>query len=160
MGYADAAKRPQELARDQRLLELEYREQPNDPFTLFNLGSIYHERRQPEAALPLLRQSIALSHPTDSIVHKLFALVAQCHRELQQPDEALQGCREGLTHYPNDAELLFFAGLLHADLPSQGTIVAVTHGGPIEALLGTLNHRPMPEWLKCVPSCGTITPIW
>src|SRR6185437_11193453 len=43
VGYIDQAFRRTKIARDLRLLELEKAEQPNDPFTLFNLGSVYNE---------------------------------------------------------------------------------------------------------------------
>ena len=68
-------------------------EQPDDPFTLFNLGCSFHELGQFEKALPHLRRSLELSHPRDSIVRKLYALVAQCHRRPGQEGEALAACR-------------------------------------------------------------------
>ena len=37
-------------------------------------------------------------------------------------------------------------------LPTSGTIVAVTHGGPIMALLGTLQGLQADEWLHLAPS--------
>src|SRR5262249_18032576 len=52
-----------------------------------------------------------LSHPGDSIVRKLYALIAQCHRQLGQNAEALAACQQGRQHYPDDIELLFLEGL-------------------------------------------------
>jgi broad specificity phosphatase PhoE len=37
-------------------------------------------------------------------------------------------------------------------LPGAGTILAVAHGGPIMALLGTLRGLPPDEWLHLAPS--------
>ncbi len=44
-GYADVALRERKLERDARILEAELRERPDEPFVLFNLGSIAIERR-------------------------------------------------------------------------------------------------------------------
>jgi tetratricopeptide (TPR) repeat protein len=115
-GYQDAALRGRKLERDLRLLRLENDEHPDDPFTLFNLGSVYQELRQPADALPLLRRSLERSHPADSIVRKLHALVAQCYRQLRQLPEARAACRAGLRYYPEDTELLFLEGVVQREL--------------------------------------------
>jgi hypothetical protein len=54
----------------------ELEDRPNDPFVLFNLGAIAVERRAWTEALDFVRRSLAGSAPTDSIVRKLFALMA------------------------------------------------------------------------------------
>jgi tetratricopeptide (TPR) repeat protein len=112
VGYQGPDLRRRKLQRDLRLLRLEEKEQPGDPFTLFNLGAVCHELGRATEALPYLRRSLERSQPGDSIVRKLFALIAQCHRRLRQTSEALAACREGRRHYPEDAELLFLEGLL------------------------------------------------
>jgi glycosyltransferase involved in cell wall biosynthesis/Flp pilus assembly protein TadD len=111
-GYQDAALRRRKLDRDLRLLRLEDQEHPDQPFTLFNLGSVYQELGRHAEAIPLLRRSLALSRPADSIVRKLYALLAGCHRALGQAEEALRACREGLGVCPGDPELLFVQALL------------------------------------------------
>lgn len=42
----------------------------------------------------------------------------------------------------------------YTDLPTTGAIVAITHGGPIAALLGTLGQRPAAEWPQLISRCG------
>jgi GT2 family glycosyltransferase/predicted Zn-dependent protease len=111
VGYADPALRGRKLERDLRLLRLELAERPDDPFTLFNAGSVSNELGKPADAIPALRRSLELSHPSDSIVRKLYAMIAQCHRRLGQAPEALAACKEGRRHYPEDAELLFVEAL-------------------------------------------------
>lgn len=106
-GYQDRALRGRKLERDLRLLKMENQEQPDDPFTLFNLGSVCQEQGRLAEALAALRRSLALSQPADSIVRKLYALIAQCHRQLGQPAEALAACQGGRRFYPDDVELLF-----------------------------------------------------
>ena len=46
-GYEDSAVRRRKTERNLRLLELEYAEQPEHPFTLFNLGWAYPGRSEP-----------------------------------------------------------------------------------------------------------------
>jgi GT2 family glycosyltransferase/tetratricopeptide (TPR) repeat protein len=133
-GYQDPALRSRKLERDLRLLRLENADKPNDPFTLFNLGSVYHELGKPVEALDCLRTSLARSHPKDSIVRKLYALIAGCERLRGRLDEATGVCREGLGVCNDDAELLFLEGLL---LRERGDAV-----GAEQRLRRVLETRP------------------
>jgi tetratricopeptide (TPR) repeat protein len=112
VGYQDTELRQRNLQRDLRLLHLENAERPDHPFTLFNLGSIAQELGRTEEALPLLQRSLELSAPLDSITRKLYALLAQCHRQLDHTEEALQACRQGRQIFPDDVELLFQEGVV------------------------------------------------
>jgi tetratricopeptide (TPR) repeat protein len=114
-GYQDPALRRRKLERDLRLLQLEDADTPDHPFTLFNLGSVFMELGRHAAALPLLQRSLQRSHPSDSIVRKLYALLVQCHRQLGQGSEALAACQAGRGHYPDDAELLFQEALVRRE---------------------------------------------
>jgi tetratricopeptide (TPR) repeat protein len=116
VGYRDPALRRCKLERDLRLLLMEQSEQPEDAFTLFNLGCVYQEMEKLEEALPLFRRSLERSDPTDSIVRKLYALIAQCHNHLGKPREALAACREGQVHYADDVEILFQEATAHRHL--------------------------------------------
>jgi tetratricopeptide (TPR) repeat protein len=111
-GYTDPDLRRKKTERNLRLLLLEYQEQPDDPFTLFNLGWAYLELGQIGQALPLLHRSLERSRPGDSIVHKLYALIAHAHRRVGQVPEALAVCRAGRARCPDDQELLFVWGML------------------------------------------------
>jgi GT2 family glycosyltransferase len=119
-GYQDPALRRRKLARDLRLLELEYAEQPDDAFTLFNLGQVRQELGRPAEAIPFLRKSLERSHPADSIVPKLYSLLAGCHVQLGQQAEALAAIVEGRKVYPDDAELLFVEGALRQEQNDLG----------------------------------------
>ncbi len=114
-GYQDGGVRGRKLERDLRLLQLENAERPDHPFNLFNLGSVYHELNRPADALPLLQRSLELSHPGDSIVRKLYALIVGCQRQLGRPDEALATCQAGRGCYPEDVELLFLEGVMRRE---------------------------------------------
>jgi glycosyltransferase involved in cell wall biosynthesis/tetratricopeptide (TPR) repeat protein len=111
-GYADPALRAAKLQRDLRLLEMEYAEQPHDPFTLFNLGQTFAELRQFERAEALVQESLQRSHPSDSIVRKLYVLLCNCRLGRGQTELALQSCLQGQNVCPNDAELLLLEGML------------------------------------------------
>ncbi len=112
VGYVDPTLRRAKLERDLRLLSAEVAEHPDDPFVLFNIGSVYLELGRTAEALPLLARSLERSHPSDSIVRKLHALIVQGHRRLGQADQALLACRAGRDVYPDDAELLFQEALI------------------------------------------------
>ncbi len=120
VGYVESRLRRRKQERDIRLLELDRAEHPDDPFILFNLGWSLEEQRKPADALPLLRRSLELSQPTDSIVRKLYSLIMECHRQLDRPDEALAVCREGRNYYPDDAQLLFQEALLRRERRDLG----------------------------------------
>jgi broad specificity phosphatase PhoE len=44
-------------------------------------------------------------------------------------------------------------------LPAQGLIVALTHGGPIAALRGTLRNWAVDRWPELIPACGSISEL-
>jgi glycosyltransferase involved in cell wall biosynthesis/tetratricopeptide (TPR) repeat protein/predicted O-methyltransferase YrrM len=115
-GYQDPALRRRKLGRDLRLLQMEDAENPNDPFTLFNLGMVRQELGALEEAAGLFRRSLALSRPADSIVRKLYALLAQCERRQARPHQGLEACQEGRSYYPDDPELLLQESLARSDL--------------------------------------------
>jgi Flp pilus assembly protein TadD len=57
--------------------------------------------------------SLARSAPSDSITRKLFALIARSHQMMGDTAAALRTCGEGLSHDPEDAELLFRKAVVH-----------------------------------------------
>jgi tetratricopeptide (TPR) repeat protein len=116
VGYQDHGVRAKKHERDLRLLQLDRADNPDDPFTLFNLGWSFEESGRPAEALPFLQRSLELSHPADSIVRKLYTLIVECHRKLKRPVEALAVCQSGRRGYPQDAQLLFMESLLHREL--------------------------------------------
>jgi tetratricopeptide (TPR) repeat protein len=99
--------------RDLRLLHLELGEDPEHPFTLFNLGMTYQDVGRAEEAVGFLRRCIARSGPGESHLRKAYAYLVSCQRRLGRAGDAWQSLEEGLALFPRDAELLFLkAGLL------------------------------------------------
>ncbi len=112
-GYADRALRSGKLERDSRILLEELADRPDDPFTLFNLGAIAIEHTKWGEALGFLNRSLAGSAPTDSIVRKLFALIARAHQMQGDFRGALKSCADGLALDAEDAELWFRKAVVH-----------------------------------------------
>ena len=112
-GYVDKALRARKLDRDTRILECELAERPDDPFVLFNLGAIAVERLEWHQALAFLGRSLTGSAPTDSIVRKLYALIARVHQMMGNSQQALLTCGEGLKLDSEDAELWFRKAVVH-----------------------------------------------
>src|SRR5581483_6817918 len=95
-GYVDPALRHRKALRDLRLLLLDQQDQPDHPFTLFNLGSIYQELGRHREALDCLTRSLKRCGPGDSILRKVYGLIAGAHKVLGDRHKALAACREGL----------------------------------------------------------------
>jgi glycosyltransferase involved in cell wall biosynthesis len=112
-GYVDKALRARKIERDTKILKRELEDRPDDPFVLFNLGAIAVERRDWNEALEYLKRSLAGSAPSDSIVRKLFALLARTHQMMGDSRGALAACAKGLELDPKDAELWFRKGMVH-----------------------------------------------
>ena len=119
-GYADRALRMRKLERDARILLEELAERPDDPFTLFNLGAVAIERLKWNESLGFLKRSLAASAPSDSIVRKLYALIAPSYQMLRDFPAALASCAEGLTLDPEDGELLFRKAVVHGSNGESG----------------------------------------
>jgi tetratricopeptide (TPR) repeat protein len=112
-GYADPALRARKLDRDTRILKRELEVRPDDPFVMFNLWAIAVERHEWQEGLGFLKRSVAGSAPSDSIVRKLYALIARAHQMMGNSPESLCTYAEGLKLDPEDAELWFRTGVVH-----------------------------------------------
>jgi GT2 family glycosyltransferase/tetratricopeptide (TPR) repeat protein len=100
------------LERDLRLLHLEFKERPDHPFTLFNLGMTYTDVGRYEEAAYYLWRSIEHSGPGESHVRKAYSLLVHCEAQAGGPESACEICQKGLRLFPQDAELRFRKGVL------------------------------------------------
>ncbi len=107
------------LERDLRLLHKELEEEPEHPFTLFNLGMTYNDCQEYAKAADYLRRSIRQSGEGESHLRKAYAFLVVACSGLGKPEEARQACDEGLRMFPRDDELRFRRGLL---LHEQGRL--------------------------------------
>jgi tetratricopeptide (TPR) repeat protein len=124
IGYLDAALRARKRDRDLRLLRLAEQDDPDHPFTLFNLGCILQEMGQTAEALGYFQRSLYGSDPGASIVRKLYALLAICHRQRGRPDVALTTIEAGRRYYPEYAELIFQEGITRQALGDREGAIA------------------------------------
>lgn len=106
VGYVDRKVRAGKLQRDLRLLTLEHQEQPNDPFTNFNLAQAYQEQGRFAEALECFEKSLKHSEPSDSIVRKLYAQIIHLKRHLGRSNDSLKVADEAKRFYPDDPEIL------------------------------------------------------
>lgn len=80
--------------------------------------------------------------------------------EIQAADRsAMHQLLDDPEHFaPPNGETLFAVrdrmGEWFRSLPSEEVIVAVTHGGPIGALLGSLQGKPPSDWASLAPPMG------
>ena len=115
-GYDDEAVYRRKLERNIKLLLLEDRERPNDPFTLMNLGWAYKDMGQVAAALAYYRRGLVRCPQESSIASKLHALVVRGHLSLGQRQDALAECRTARVRFPDDVELSFLEAVLLSEL--------------------------------------------
>lgn len=104
------------LERDFRLLRLEFEEEPDHPFVLFNLGMTHADCEQYEEAIKYLNRCIEVSHAEESHLRKAYALLVNAYAQSDRHDSAWGTCQTGLKLFPDDKELLFRAGMLHHHL--------------------------------------------
>jgi FkbM family methyltransferase len=100
------------LERDLRLLNLELQEEPEHPFTLFNLGMTHADVGEHERAVDFLRRCIRHSGDGESHLRKAYALLVGALFQLRQGPAAWDACQEGLRKFPLDAELRFRKAIL------------------------------------------------
>jgi tetratricopeptide (TPR) repeat protein len=118
-GYREEGSDRRKLERNLRLLHLDVADRPDDPFILFNLGWTLADLGRPGEAIPLLQRGLQHSPPEYFLTPKLFALLARCHRSLDQLAQAWSVCQAGHVRYPHETELLFLKELLHGQLCHQ-----------------------------------------
>jgi glycosyltransferase involved in cell wall biosynthesis len=106
-GYADPVIHERKRQRNQVLLHRELADRPDDPFIYYYLGMFAFERKRWLEALGYFTVSQAKWGIAESIGCKLFAIIAWTNQILARYEEALRASDEGLSHFPDDGELLF-----------------------------------------------------
>ena len=98
--------------RDLKLLHLELEEQPQHPFTLFNLGMTYADIGEWGRAIEFLERCLRHSGEVESHVRKVYALLVSCHARTGHAAEARAVCERGLRRFPEDTEIRFRQAML------------------------------------------------
>lgn len=115
VGYQDEKLSHQKLLRNLRLMEMDQKDHPSDPFILFNLARAQERLGKLSEAIPLWEKSLALASPQESYVAKTYFLLCEAHQVQGRKMEALQTCLAGLVRFPTDGELLMMAANLLCD---------------------------------------------
>jgi tetratricopeptide (TPR) repeat protein len=115
-GYQDPALRQGKLERNLRLLEMAFRERPEDPILAFNLAWALHKIGRSSEALPLLELCRDRLPPDVSIVPKVYRLLGQLHQQAGRMQQALTAFLTGRALFATDVELLLHEGLLRRQL--------------------------------------------
>jgi adenylate cyclase len=100
---------------------------PNDTFSLRNLGITLVRMGQPDAAIPYIEKSIRLS-PNDPLIAPNYAWLARSHLLLGHLDEAIDLLRKALVTNPRGSfdHLMWLAGALglRGDLAEAKSAIA------------------------------------
>jgi tetratricopeptide (TPR) repeat protein len=136
-GYEDPRLHRGKVERNARLLELDRRERPHDPFILFNLATAHAELDRPAEAVGLLRECVRRTPRGHALGRAAYAAWVQCHVRSGQRDEAWAVSVEGRRRYPQDVPLLFGQAQLLRD---RGDL-----GGAEQRLLELIRLGPGPS---------------
>ena len=110
-GYDDPVVYRRKLDRNARLLALEDRERPNDPFTLMNLGWTCKNLGQLAAAMAYYQRGLAVCKAGMSIASKLHALLVRGHLALGQRDQgSARGVPGGASPLPRRRGIVVSGG--------------------------------------------------
>ena len=101
------------LVRDRHLLELELAEDPNDPFTLFNIGMTENHAGDHPKAIEFLTRALENATPQMTHTRKIYAILAMSLRDSGEREKALEILDAGLEPYPDDPELHFHAAVIN-----------------------------------------------
>ena len=114
-GYYDQSQVARKMERNLRLLQMEDREHPQNPYTLFHLGSVYQSLGRPVESVRCLKQSLGAALPSFTLLPKLFSLLVQGHHRLGQAGEAVAISKQACNRFPEDAELRFQQAMLERE---------------------------------------------
>lgn len=147
LGYQDPALRLRKLGRNLRILETELSLQPDDPFTLFNMGGTCLEMGDQEKAVTHLERCLEKSPAGASILPKVFVLLSQCHRMASRLHKALERCEEGRKRFPNSPEVCFEEGLVH--------LARRDSASARKSFEDVLNRPRQPQYIASIPGLST-----
>jgi tetratricopeptide (TPR) repeat protein len=126
VGYHDPALKRRKANRNIRLLKLEFATNPEDPFTLFNLGAAYSDIGQRNEALGYLLSAIKHLNRRQTkgqfgdLQRCLYAMTSDLLARQSRREEAVAVLDQGLTLYPDDIEMLTRKGQRLAELNDAG----------------------------------------
>jgi predicted Zn-dependent protease len=121
VGYLDPATCQRKANRDLRLLRMDYATDPDNPVTLFLLGTTYMRIGQPHQALAHLLKSLQRVQSRGDWVRRLYALIVDALLRLGRREEAFGMTTEALAKFPLDVELTTRRAELFCDFGDLGS---------------------------------------
>lgn len=121
VGYMDPALCQRKANRDLRLLRMDYATDPENPVTLFLLGTTYMRIGQPHQALAHLLKSLQQVQTRGDWVRRLYALIVDALLRLGRREEAFGMTTEALVKFPLDVELTTRRAELFCDFNDLGS---------------------------------------
>ncbi len=148
-GYLDdVVKRKEKRKRNLPLLEKQLENDPDEPFTLFNMGNEYLSLKEYQKAISFYEASLGkLNDRRIAFGPHLYLRMVNCYAALGRHEKALQTIREGLTAYPRCTDLVF----LRADIEKNLKRFTLA----IDSLETCLKMGAPPPTLELLPGCGT-----
>jgi tetratricopeptide (TPR) repeat protein len=143
-GYQDPAAEQRKLARNLRLLRMDYAVEPDDTSTLTHLGLAYFHAQRFETARFYLQRLLSLTvAPNDHLRHVYGVLATMAMRE-GNPNDALATIDCGLELFPTGEYLLYQRAecLYEMDRFAEAR----------QTLLRILQNPPAPQFRGCVPA--------
>lgn len=115
-GYHDRAIDSRKAERDIYLLHLEDNENPNDPHVLFHLGLMYESLSRHIEGLPYWPRAIQLFKNDYSMIASTYYFWARGLYRLENIQQAIQICQEGLNRFPTHPQLLLLQAQMYAQI--------------------------------------------
>jgi glycosyl transferase family 2/tetratricopeptide repeat protein len=111
----DRSRQGQERKRERysHLLKLELQDRPESPFAWFNLGMHHFEGQEFEETAAALKRCLELEPGGGPVRQKAYALLTASYGATGNTTRAIGAVEEGLMSFPEDAELLFRAGMIY-----------------------------------------------
>lgn len=128
-GYLkEIIKRKDKIGRNLQLLRQTLEEKPDDPFHLYNIGVEYLRISETKQAMEAFRKARTLVDPKAiSYAHLLYKYEIRCLQAMNQLQEALQLCEEGIGLYPDYTDLHHLCGVIQSTLGNQSDAAASLH---------------------------------
>jgi tetratricopeptide (TPR) repeat protein len=143
-GYQDPAAEQRKLARNLRLLRMDYAVQPDDTSTLTHLGLAYFHTQKFERARFYLQRLLSLTSGAGDHLRHVYGVLAKMAMRQGNPNDALTTVDCGLELFPAGEYLLYLKAecLYELDRFAEAR----------DTLLKILQNPPTPQYRGCVPA--------
>ncbi len=113
LGYLDdVAKKKDKRNRNIPILEKELEKDPQNPFTLFNLGNEYMALKDYRKAISIFGSAKMKYNPHEAYAPHLLFRMAMCYYTLRMFDNAAAVLGEGLSVYSGCTDMMYLKGLV------------------------------------------------